>query len=86
MLEASSCELPLITSNVEGCKEICIDGFNGILVPAKDYISLSKAIEKILENKELEALYGRNGRKFIQKNFSDKIINKQFINIYKNWI
>ena len=83
MLEASSCELPVITSNVEGCKEVCIDGFNGILIPVKDHVTLSKAIKKILENKKLEILYGKNGRKMIQRNFSDKVINKQFMNIYK---
>ena len=86
MLEASSCELPLITSNVEGCKEVCIDGFNGILVPPKDCISLSNAIRKILENKKLRILYGRNGRKLIKENFSDEIINEQFLNLYRKWI
>ena len=66
MLEASSCELPIITSNVEGCKEICIDGFNGILVPVKDYIALSDAIKKILTSKKLELFYGKNGRKMVR--------------------
>ena len=86
MLEASSCELPIITSNVEGCKEICIDGFNGILVPVKDYFALSDAIKKILASKKLELLYGKNGRKMVQKHFSDKVINKKFLSIYKEWI
>ena len=86
MLEASSCELPVITSNVEGCKEVCIDGFNGILVPVKDHVALSDAIKKILKSKKLELLYGKNGREMVQKHFSDKVINKQFLSIYKEWV
>ena len=49
-------------------------------------LNCQKLLKKILENKKLESLYGKNGRKMIQRNFSDKVINKQFMNIYKAWI
>ena len=48
--KAASSELPIVASNVPGCKEICIHKYNGLLVPPKNSILLAKAIEKILSN------------------------------------
>ena len=45
LLEAASCKLPLVATDVPGCREICKNNFNGILVPKKDSKFLSKAIE-----------------------------------------
>ena len=35
LLEAGSMKLPLITTNMPGCKEVVRDGWNGLLVPPK---------------------------------------------------
>ncbi len=32
LLEAASCGLPLISTDVPGCREICINNYNGLLV------------------------------------------------------
>ena len=47
LLEAASCALPIIASNVPGCKEICHNEYNGFLVKPKDHKDLAKAIQKI---------------------------------------
>ena len=47
LLEAASCKLPIISTNVPGCREICINNFNGFLVEPRDAISLAKSIEKL---------------------------------------
>ena len=83
LLEAASCELPIITTNVVGCKEICLNNFNGQLVPAQNYILLSKAIKKVLNNPKLSSFYGKNGRKLVIEKFSTKIIIKKFLRVYK---
>ena len=82
LLEAASCKLPLVASDVPGCREICRNNFNGILIPKKDSKFLSKAIEKLLKNKALMLKYGENGRKLVKENFALKIISDQFIKIY----
>ena len=84
LLEAASCELPIITTDVEGCREICLNNFNGILVPPRDHISLSIAIEKMLTNPKLANIYGRNGRKLVKTKFSIEIIKNKFLEVYKN--
>lgn len=82
LLEAASCELPLIATDVPGCREICKNNFNGILIPKKNPESLSKAIEKLLKNESLMLKYGKNGRELVKENFSLKIISDLFIKIY----
>ena len=79
LLEAASCRLPIVTTNVEGVKNM-LDNFNGIFGPPRDHISLSIAIEKILQTQGSQILW-KNGRKVIQDRFSIKII-KKFLKVY----
>ena len=71
LLEAASSELPIVASNVPGCKEICIHKYNGLLVPPKNSILLAKAIEKILSNpllqKNMEKMEGTCIKKFFNR-------------------
>ena len=83
LLESASCELPIIATDVPGCREICINNFNGFLVPPKDYKSISKAIEKLLTNQDLINKFGKNSRKLVEENFSEKIISESFLKLYK---
>ena len=44
LIEAAACARPLITTDVPGCREVVTDGVDGLLVPARDAISLARAI------------------------------------------
>jgi glycosyltransferase involved in cell wall biosynthesis len=80
LIEASSMQLPIITTNVPGCKDVVIDNYNGFLCEAKDINSLHIAMEKMLNislEKRLE--FGKNARKRVLEIFDINIIN----NIYK---
>jgi len=80
LLEASSMEKPIITTNVPGCRDVVDDGINGYLVELKNSIDLSKAMVKMinLSNEELK-LMGKLGRKKVLENFSQKmVIDKYF--------
>ena len=82
LLEAASCKLPLVATDVPGCRDVCKDNINGILIPKKNSKSLSKAIEKLLKNESLMLKYGENGRKLVKENFSLKTISDLFMRIY----
>ena len=82
LLEAASCKLPIISTDVAGCREVCKNNFNGFLVQPKDPNSLSKSIQKLLENPDLIKRFGENSRKIVTKNFSDQIISAEFLKLY----
>ena len=82
LLEAASCKLPIISTNVPGCREICKNNFNGFLVPPKNPKLLAKSIEKLIFNKNLLKKFGLNGRKLVQQKFSTNIITEKFLEAY----
>ena len=86
LLEAASCGLPLIATDVPGCREICIENYNGLLVPARSSSHLSAAIERIVYDYKIQKKFGKNSIRLVKKNFSDEIISKEFLKLYKSLI
>ena len=83
LIEAGSMEKPLIATNVEGCKDIVKDNYNGFLCEVKNTNSLAKAFEKFLNlDEEQKKLMGVNSRKFVSENFDVRKV----IEIYENTI
>lgn len=83
LLEGASCGKPLVAFDVPGCREIVIDNLNGILVKFGDETRLEKALVSLIKNKKLCEKMGKKGREIVEINFSDKVINAQTLNIWK---
>ena len=84
--EAASSGLPVITTNVTGCKEVIINNKTGYLVESKNINMLAKKLIKLISDQNLRKKFGNAGRKFAIKNFDESLIIKQNINIYKKLI
>jgi glycosyltransferase involved in cell wall biosynthesis len=80
VLEASSMELPIITTKATGCINSIIENYTGIFCD-NNYISIYNSIEKFILNQNLCKIYGINGRKFVVDNFDQKIIWKSLIDL-----
>ena len=59
LMEAASLGLPVITTDVPGCRDAVIKNVTGILVPAKDEIKLANAIKKLFEDVNLRKKWER---------------------------
>jgi len=80
-LEAGSCGLPVIASNLEGIKDFIEDGINGFLIEPKN---IDEFIEKI---KISNNFINKNIRKIILKKFEwSQIIKKYFEVFYNTYI
>ena len=82
LLEAASCGLPIISTNVSGCRDICRHNYNGLLVEAKDSKSLAQSIESLYADNEKIKKMGIRSRGLVENNFSDEIISKKFLKLY----
>ena len=83
LLEAQLMKKPVIATNVGGIPELIIDGKTGFLVEKGNSEELIEKIEKILNDpKKIEEM-GVEGRKFVEENFSWKIITQKFIDNLK---
>ena len=60
LMEALSYGLPIIATNISGIPEICVDNFNGILIPERNVSSLIHAIETLYGNEVLSKQYSKN--------------------------
>lgn len=69
LLEAMSCELAVIGTNVIGIKEIIDDGVNGLIVE-EDTKSVRNAIKTLIGDEDLRNRIGKNAREYILLNNS----------------
>jgi glycosyltransferase involved in cell wall biosynthesis len=60
LLEAAATSLPIIASDIGGVGEFIVDHFNGLLVQPGDVGALSRALDKLLHNKDLCQRFARN--------------------------
>jgi glycosyltransferase involved in cell wall biosynthesis len=84
LLEASAMGKPCIATDVAGCREAVVNGWNGILVPPKDVDALADAIVKLLDDHLLRARMGRNGRRMVLEEFDERIVIRRTAEIYES--
>ena len=85
LLEASSMECSIITTNVPGCNDIVNHGESGLIVPPYDSVSIKLAILFLINNPEISVKFGKNARLSTIKKFnSDKVIS-QTMSLYEKF-
>ena len=83
LLEAQLMKKPIIATNVGGIPELILDKKSGFLIEKGNSQELINKIEEILKDpKKIEEM-GIQGRKFVEENFSWKIITQKFIDNLK---
>ncbi|HGE71386.1 TPA: glycosyltransferase family 1 protein [Candidatus Poribacteria bacterium] len=75
-LEAMSCQLPIIATNVGGIVDFVKDGINGILIKPGDDVSLARAIVKLVEDEEYAKAMAEQNRKTAVKYDWHKVCKK----------
>lgn len=84
LLEAASMKKPIITTNSVGCREVVEDGKNGFLVPVKDYNSLAKSIEILINDENKRKEFGEYSREKVIKEFDVRKVLKQYLDLYNS--
>ena len=82
LLEAASCELPIVSYDVSGCREIVKDNVNGFLVPFKDEQALYDAVLELLGNPSLRRKMGEISRKMVIEEFTQEKIASETIRVW----
>ncbi len=81
LLEASSMEKPVITTNTTGCKEIVDEGITGLLCNVQDAGDLAGKMEQMMAfTDEHRKEMGRKGREKIIREFDKQIVITTYIN------
>ncbi len=85
LMEAISYGLPIISTNISGIPEICIDQFNGLLIPQKNTKALVDAILTLYKNEKLAKSFSANalaifGKYKIEDNSLAKLKSLNWLN------
>lgn len=83
LIEAASCGRAIIATDVPGCREIVRHNENGLLVPPHDPKALADALKVLVEDAERRAKMGARGREIVEAEFSEEIVVKQTMEVYK---
>ena len=83
LLEAGACGRPIVATDVPGCREICIEGETGILVPPQNALALARALEKLAGSEDLRNAYGAAARRLVEEAFSTQIVQNLTLQLYE---
>jgi glycosyltransferase involved in cell wall biosynthesis len=86
ILEALSCQTPVVATPVGGVPEIIKNNETGILVPPGNSIHLAEAIDYLLENENVRLKIASEGRKLVKEQYSLENACKKLCSIYKQLI
>jgi len=71
-MEAAAMGLPVVATNVRGCRQVVDDGMTGRLVPARDPGALAAAVAELADAPELRRRFGVGARQKAVREFDDR--------------
>lgn len=83
-VEAMACECPVVVSDADGFTEVVANQETGIIVPKRDVEATAKAIQKLIDNKDLRESMGKQGRKRVEELYDWKKNVELMISIYND--
>ncbi len=86
LLEAQSCGVPVIGSNVGGISECLIPNQTGFLFEKDNLEDLKNKIKLLLENSKLREEFGKKAREFVVKKFSIEEMVRKTEDLYKRLV
>lgn len=83
VLEAGAMGLPAIVTNINGSREIIVEGENGLIVPPRDSDSLLTAMRKMVEHPKERMRMACNARRMVGERFEQGYVWHCLLDFYK---
>lgn len=83
VLEAGAMGLPSVVTDINGSREIIIEGFNGVIIPPRDEQALFEAMTEMLENTEKRKEMATNARPIIAQRFEASFVRACLYDFYR---
>lgn len=82
-IEAGSCELVPIVSDLEGLKDAVKDQNNGLRLPSKDEKKYIETIKYLMDNPDYRIKLGQKARRYVKNNFDWGVIGRRYLEEFK---
>jgi glycosyltransferase involved in cell wall biosynthesis len=83
LVEAGACGLPVVATDVPGCREVVRHGETGLLVPPRDPVALADAIARLARDHALRQRMGAAGRDAVERHYSTRQVVEQTLDVYR---
>ncbi len=75
LLEAAAMEIPVVATDVPGCRDVVEDGVTGFLVKVKETVGLTKAMDRIMKlSASQRREMGKRGRAKVIQEYNEKLV------------
>ena len=81
-MEAAACGLPMVLTDIRGCREIGDDGVQLLLVPAHDGVAMMRAVDRMLNNARLRSRLAGAARDRALTEFDQRSIARVSLGTY----
>lgn len=83
LIEAAGCALPLVTTDVPGCREVVTHEEDGLLVTVREHEGLVEAIGRLDDDAELRRRLGMAAREKALRLFDVEIVMRRTLDVYR---
>lgn len=83
LIEAAACAVPLVTTDMPGCRDVVTDGEDGLLVPPRNPGALRRAIQRLLDRPGYARELGRAARAKALARFDERIVIRRTLGRYR---
>ncbi|MDC5850445.1 glycosyltransferase family 4 protein [Vibrio europaeus] len=83
LIEAAACGRAIVTTDHPGCRDAIVNDETGILIEGRNVDSLVRAVEHLIDNKQLCESMGLKGRKYAEENFAIEQVIEVHLSLYQ---
>jgi glycosyltransferase involved in cell wall biosynthesis len=83
LMEAAAMGLPIIASDIPGCREVVDHGSSGLLVPPRSAESIASAIEALLADGAAAARMALAARRTVERRFDQDQLTERIWGVYR---
>jgi len=84
LIEAAAAGLPLVATDVPGCREVVRHERNGLLVPPRDALALSRALGRLAGDAALRTTYGGASRELAVAELGIERVAEETLAVYRS--
>ena len=84
IMEALSCCMPVVATDVCGIGEVIHDGETGLLVPQRDPRALAEGVRRLLADREAALRMAGHGRDLVLHMFDSEANTRQLLHLYRD--
>ncbi len=82
IIEAMAMGKPIVATNIRGCREEVVDGYNGFLVEKENTRELAEKLRVLISDPSLRETFGRRSREIVERSFDERTVLQKQIDLF----